>query len=127
MNETLKQMIYEKLQKIDENVFYGLATQEFLSNAKELNYIVYGSDGFIKSSTSKIDLIDYFSVAIIRENFILDETRQSVIKKILEIPGIRLADDKAQNSYVRKGNTDILLEILVITFAKSRKGYIDNA
>lgn len=126
MNEELKNKIYEKLTEVDPNVFYGLATQTFLKNVSELNYIVYGNSGFNKSSTSKNDLVDYFSVAIVRENYVLDQTRQEVIKKILEIPGIRLADEKADNAYIRKGNTDILLEILTIPFAKFRKGYIDR-
>lgn len=126
MNEELKNKIYEKLKEIDSNVFYGLATQEFLKKTPELNYIVYGNSGFNKSSTSKNDLVDYFSVVIVRENYVLDRTRQDVIRKMLEIPGIRLADEKADNAYIRKGNTDILIEALTIPFAKFRKGYIDR-
>ena len=125
MTEDLKEKIYNKLIEIDSNVFYGLATQNFLNNTPELNYIIYSGNGFSKAS-SKIDLVNYFTVSVIRENFVPDDTVQKVIFKMLSIPGIRLSDEKAENNYIRKGNTDTLIEITSITFAIPRKGYFDK-
>lgn len=125
MSDDLKAKIYENLIAIDPNSFYGLASETFLRTTQELNYIVFGSGGFSKAGTSGTDLVDYFTVAIIRESFVSDTTKQKVIKAMLSIPGVRLADKDAQSSFMKKGTTDTLIELLVITFAKARKGYVD--
>lgn len=125
MNKETKTKVYEELIKIDKNTFFGLADETFLKNTKSLDYIVYGPAGFSKAGTSGTDLTDYFTVAIIRENFVSDDLKQNVIRSMLSIPGIRLADKDAQSSFMKKGNTDTLVELLIITFAKARRGYID--
>lgn len=125
LNENLKKIIYESLLKIDSNTFYGLAPQKFIREANKLDYIVYGSAGFSKAGTSGKDLVDYFSVSVIREDFVPEEIKQKVISEMIALPGIRLADKDANVNYLCKGSTDVLIEILTITFSKARIGYID--
>ena len=79
LNENLKKIIYESLLKIDSNTFYGLAPQKFIREANKLDYIVYGSAGFSKAGTSGKDLVDYFSVSVIREDFVPEEIKQTAV------------------------------------------------
>ena len=120
LNKELKDTIYEKLNEVDTNTFYGLATPKFIEETKELNYIVYGWSGFKKNS---IDRIDYYSVVIVRENFVPAEDIDKVIKSMTSIKGVRLADQQANNQYVTEGNTNTIIEITSVHFATVTKGY----
>lgn len=110
--------IQTKLNEIDSNVFYGMADEEKVSN--EWNYIVFMRRA-LSISDQKQGYSDRYAVAIIRENFIPEELVDQTIDKMLEIKGMRIASPDCQYSYVKKPNTNVVVELLTIEFVKARK------
>lgn len=106
---------------IDSNVYYGLAPREDVTN--EWNYIVFGQSKLKKSGTSSTDLNGYYYVTIIREDYIPDELIFDVIDKMSEINGLRLADGDYQFTYLTKGNTNMVVEVLQLDFTKTKKRF----
>lgn len=112
--------IKEKLEQIDYNIFYGLVPKG--CEIEEWNYLVFGKKKLRKSGTSGIDLTDYYSVTIVRENYIPDDLVFKIIQAMRSIPGMRLSDDECNYEYTTKGNTNLVVEILSIYFTKAKKG-----
>lgn len=104
--------------EVDESVYYGMVHSE----KKETlwNYIVFNRTS-MKSNTNKTGYTDGFVVHIVREEWIPEGQAEEVIKKMLEIEGMRLAGTDMQYSYVPKPNTDIVIEMLSIEFVRPRK------
>ena len=109
--------IEAKLQEIDPNVDYGMVDK----NRKETawNYIVFNRTG-VKYSTQKTAASDTFDVHIIRENYIPEGVDTEVVTKLCELPGVRVSGDAVFN-YTQKPNTDIVVEMLTISFVRARK------
>ena len=63
----------------------------------------------------------YLYVDIIRENYISDDTIFSLIDKIEEINGVKLTNNTCPIDYVIKGNTDIVCEMMRLTFTRPMK------
>lgn len=114
-----REEIEKKLKEIDSNIYYGRVP----NNVENLNwdYIVFGKHKLKKSDSKSIELQDSYWVAICRENYIPDETTLNVIKKLKEIPGLRLANEDGNYEYVFKKNTDLVVEILTLVFTKTLK------
>ena len=110
--------IQAKLEEIDSNVFYGMADEEKITN--EWNYIVFMRKALSISDTRQ-GYSDRFTIAIIRENFIPEGLEEQVIDKMLEIAGMRLASPDCPYSYIKKPNTNVVVELLTIEFVKARK------
>lgn len=110
--------IQDKLEELDNNVFYGVVDPRM----KEAlwNYIVFNRTR-LKSSANKTGYSDHFDVHIIRENFIPEGFDTEVIAKILEIDGVRLASEDGIYNYVQKNNTNIVVEMLTLSFVRARK------
>lgn len=110
--------IKEKLQEIDSRVFYGIAS----SSVRETvwNYIVFNRKP-TKVGANRTGYSYYFSVNIIREEFIPEGLDLAVIEKMLEIPGMRLAGNDMEYNYVAKPNTDTVVEMLSIDFVRPVK------
>lgn len=114
----LNKEIRSKLEEIDPLVFYGSA-----GNLKEdvlWNYMVFFREQR-RPSENRTGKTYLFHVAVVRENEIPEGLDDEVIKKVMEIPGVRLSGD-AQYAYTAKPNTGAAVEVLDITFAKSMKG-----
>ena len=112
----------DKLEEIDENVFYG-AAKDNDATKNVWNYIVYGRDR-MESNQNKTSFTFYYDVAIIREEYIPENLIEEVIAKVEEC-GLRLADASPEFEYEKK-NDDTVVEILVIHFCKAGKRMIDN-
>lgn len=110
--------IKNKLEELDPNVFYGVVDQRM----KEAlwNYIVFNRTR-LKNSTNRTGYSDHFDVHIVRENFIPEGLDTEVIAKILEIDGVRLASEDGVYSYVQKNNTNVVVEMLTLSFVRARK------
>lgn len=111
--------IRDKLSEIDDRVFYGMvdnSVQETL-----WNYIVFNRKP-TKIGANRTGYSYYFSVNIIRENFIPEGLDLTVIEKMLEIPGMRLAGNDMEYTYVPKPNTNVVVEMLSIDFVRAVKG-----
>lgn len=116
----MRSKIKEKLLEIDSNVYYGIIPDNV--EIDTLDYFVFGQSKMRKSGTSSNDLNGYWYVVIVREEYIQDELIQQVISKLLEINGLRLADGDYEYNYIQKGNTNIIVEMVTLTFTKMKKG-----
>lgn len=119
----MRNKIKEKLLKIDSHVYYGLVPDTVAN--EEWNYFVFGQQRMRKSGTSSNDLNGYWYVVIVRENYIPDELVGNVIEELCSIAGLRLADGDYQYEYITKGGTNIVVEMLMLTFTKMKKGVVN--
>lgn len=110
--------IRDKLKEIDPNVFYGMADDSMRETVWD--YIVFNRKR-MKPGANRTGYSYYFSVNIIRENFIPEGLDLTVIEKMLEIPGMRLAGDDMPYNYVAKPNTNVVVEMLSIDFVRPVK------
>lgn len=115
---TIRDDIKTKLLEIDENVYYGMIGDNI--DIDEWNYIVFGKQK-MKKADNGVDLVDYYVVTVVRENYIPDDVVTTVIAKMTEIPGMRLANSECEYEYTMKGNTNLVVEVLPIYFAKTLK------
>lgn len=110
--------IQKKLEEIDNNVFYGMADEEKITS--DWNYTVFMRKN-LSIGDQKQGYSDRYTVAVIRENFIPEELVTQVIDKMLEIQGMRIASPDCPYSYIKKPNTNVVVEILTMEFVKARK------
>lgn len=120
----MRNKIQEKLNEIDPHIYYGMVPD--IVEIDKWNYFVFGQQRMKKSGSSSHDLNGYWYVVIVREDFIPDDLVKNVITKLTEIPGLRLADGDFQYEYITKGGTNIVVEMVMLTFTKMKKG-ITNA
>lgn len=113
----MRNQIKDKLLLIDKNLYYGMIPDNI--KIEEWNYLVFSQKKIKKLSNT--DLPWYYSVTIVREDYIPDEIVFDVINKMEEIPGLKLADGDFGYDYTTKGNTDLVVEILSLDFVKSKK------
>lgn len=111
--------IKDGLQTIDPNVFYGAVDNTM--NETMWDYIVFNRTRR-KDSANRTGCSHYFSVHIIRENYVPEELEESVIAKMLEIAGMKRTDEDAVYTYVVKPNTNVVVEMLSINFVRPKKG-----
>lgn len=112
--ETIK----NKLLEIDPNVFYGMVDNSMRESVWD--YIVFNRKP-TKAATNRTGYSYYFSVNIVRENFIPEGLDLTVISKMLEIDGMRLAGTDMEYNYTAKPNTNNVVEMLSIDFVKAVK------
>lgn len=112
------------LKEIDPIVFYGIVpaklTDENGNEVDEWNYSVFNRVKF-RNHANKTSYSDHFQVHIVREEYIPEGTDIDVITKLTALPGVRLADEDGVYTYVMKPNTDTVVEMLTLTFTRSRK------
>lgn len=110
--------IEEKLKAIDPNTYYGMVDE---SRAETVwDYIVFNR-ARIRHSSNRTSSSDFFDVHVIRENYIPDGMEDEVINALCDLPGVRLAGEDTEFSYVQKPNTNIVVEMMTISFLRARK------
>lgn len=102
-----------------EEILYGTAHTHEAS--KSWNYIVFNKEKIKKGGTSNTDLTYYWNVAIVHEEYIPEGLEEAIIDKILEIKGLRLADGDMPIDYLTKGESNMVIELLRISFVKTKK------
>lgn len=100
-------------------IFYGIKPSNIYLD--DWNYLVFGQEHITKSGTNRQDLSTNIYVDIIRENYISDETIFSLIQKIEELNGVKLSSGSHPIDYILKGNTDVVCELMRLTFTKPFK------
>jgi len=110
--------IEAKLKEIDPNVYYGLVDERQAETV--WNYIVFNRTN-IKHSSNKTAATDCFDVHIIRENYIPDGLEDDLIAKLCDLPGVRLAGADTAFNYVQKPNTNVVVEMMTVSFVRGRK------
>ena len=99
-------------------VYYG---KTFAKPNDTWNYFVFNRQSINKSGTSGCDLNYQYQVHIIMEDYTEEDFEINVIKAIQEQTRLKLTGT-CQYSYVTKGSTDIVVEMLTLTFTKTHKG-----
>lgn len=110
--------IKEKLLEIDPIVFYGAVNPNEIETVWD--YIVFERK-VTKPSTNQIGYSHYFTVHIIRENFVPEGLELTVIEKMKEIPGMKLSSNDITYDYTVKPSTDAVVEMLSIDFVRAVK------
>lgn len=109
--------IRDKLEEIDNNVFYGGALG--LDKSEPWNYIVFGRKS-LRSSANRTSYSDVYEVDIVREEYIPEGLDMDVIEKLTNDLPLKLNGDEFQYSYMTKGD-GIVVEILALEFVKARR------
>lgn len=113
--------IKQKLEEIDSHVFYGMANEdEIRENGDEWNYTVFMRKRLSIEAQHR-GYSDKFTVAVIRENFIPEGLEESVINAMCSIDGMRLTSSDGEYAYIRKPNTDMVVEVFTKEFVRARK------
>lgn len=121
----MRNKIKEKLLELEssDRIHYGKVPDVLDYN--DWNYFVFGQSRMRKSGTSSNDLNGYWYVAIVRENYLPDDDVKNVIKKLCSISGLRLADGDYTYDYATNGNTNNVVEMVILTFTKTKKGIVE--
>lgn len=110
--------IKDKLLEIDPIVFYGAVNPNELETVWD--YIVFERK-VTKPGTNQTGYSHYFTVHIIRENFVPEGLELTVIEKMKEIPGMKLSSNDMTYDYTVKPSTDAVVEMLSIDFVRAVK------
>ena len=104
--------IKDKLLELDNHVYYGMVDDEIREMVWD--YIVFERNR-ISFNQNKSGASHYFTVHVIRENFVPVGFEMTVKDKMCEIPGVRISGDPTFE-YVPKPNTNVVVEMLSIEF-----------
>lgn len=115
---SFNEKIRGKLEEIDPMVFYGRAGK--LDETVLWNYIVFYREKRTSSESHTSHTVT-FHVAVVRENEIPEGLEETVIEKVLELPGMKLGSESSY-AYTVKPGTSAAVEVLDIPFVKARKG-----
>lgn len=106
------------LRTIDQNVFYGAVDRNQITENSEWNYIVFGRDGLLP--TQNTGYTESFRVVVVRENYVPDGEAERVIETMRGVSGFRPSGE-VEYIYDRKGNTNTIVEMAVLTFIRPKK------
>lgn len=104
-----------KLETLDSNVYYGLCIDE----QAVWDYTVFYRDS-MRANVNKTSYSDYYTIAVVRENYIDEDLELQYIDAIADLDGFRLGGD-VSFSYVRKTNTKTVVEIMTIPIVRMKK------
>ena len=110
-------LIEQALSTVDPNVTFGIADPKDID--APWNYIVYFRTK-ARPNENKNSLTDYFTVAVIRENYVPDDVAYDIIDAMMKIPGMRLASDDMEYDYLKKDD-DTRIEVMTLSFCRAKK------
>lgn len=87
------------------------------------NYIVFARRNMRPAGSSKVDYSRYYTVVIVHEDYIPEGTEIKVMKAVESIKGLKIASEDIQYDYTVKKGSDTVVEMAVLTFVESLKGY----
>lgn len=111
------------LESTGKTVFYGQAGK--LDGSEVWDYIVFFRDT-LQPSANKTGMTETYTVAIVQDEYVDDATIEAVLKAMLAIKGVRLSQNPSQFDYSVKPNTDVVLEMLTLSFTRPWKGLSAN-
>lgn len=112
------QEIKEALLTVDPVVYYGAVNPEQKKQAWD--YIVFNRKGY-RPSAKRTGCSFLFDVHIVRESFIPEGVEESVVRVLTALPGVNLVDGDHGYTYAVKPDTELVVEMLTLTFAKAVK------
>lgn len=105
------------LEKIDPHVCYGKCSDDYvLENG--WNVIVFNRRSIRKLSK---DIIKTFEISICRESSIDEDLAMKIIKAVTGETKLKFPEQDMPYSYIKKGESDDVVEILTLTFTKQEK------
>ena len=110
--------IEEALKELDNHVYYGMSTHD---ESCDWNYIVFNRKKMKPSSKNLLGFTDYYSITIVRENYIPEDFELKVIEEIEKNTKLKIADNEYMYNYLIKPNTNTVVELLTIDFVKAKK------
>lgn len=110
--------IESKLYEVADKVYYGAADEA--DNIALWNYIVFLRNT-IRRGPNNTSYSNYYTVAIVHENWVPQEMIDAVIEKVESLPGMRLAQSDIEFDYTRKPGTNAVIEVASIPFVHARK------
>lgn len=110
--------IKAKLREVSDVVYYGSA-DEIEPNVL-WDYIVFWRNRRSRSANNT-GYTHGFNVAIVNEEWVPDETIDSVIEKMESLAGMRLSSSDVTFEYTRKPSTNAVIEIAILQFSRARK------
>ena len=111
--------VQAKLKELDPNVFYGVVDNRMKETVWD--YIVFERKK-MDIPVNKTGYSLHFTVHLIREEYIPEGLEYELVKKIKEIPGVRVSDQGGTYDYTTKPSTGAVVEVFSIDFAKPYKG-----
>lgn len=116
--------IEEKLKEFQkeadyEDVLYGLMEKI----PENWNYIVFSRDRMKRSENSNNDFDRRYRVVLVHEDYIPDGEELRLIRKMKEIKGLKLSKEDIVYDYAVNPKTKGVVEMAVLTFAETLKGY----
>lgn len=106
------------LEQFNMPAYYGQSTHK----GNIWDYFVFKRSHTKKAGKSSCDFLQYYQLAIIKEDYIPEGFEFEVIKAVIEATGLRLADSDFTYNYTLKNDTDLVVEVLIIEFVKTIKG-----
>lgn len=97
-------------------VFYGMSQAEL---SEQWDYIVFRRTELRKNN--QVDFARDYTVAIVKENYIPEGYEYEVINAIESATKLRFSQKGAAYSYMFKGNTDLVVEVLTLQFTEHIK------
>lgn len=111
----LLKKIEETLRELDQNVYYGLADKQ-----NKWDYIVYARDK-TEVNTNLTSRSLYIRVAVVRENYIEEDMEEKLLETMKMIPGLKKTQESITYTYMKKPNTNTIVEIMEAEFVKAVK------
>lgn len=115
-NKSTLDLIREVLEPLDEHIAYGTITN--LPSSERWDYTVFGRSE-AEPSQNKTSITHYYTVAVVREDYVPEPYIHKVIAAMRSIPGMKWID--AQFDYTTKTGTQLVVELMVLRFIKAEK------
>ena len=107
------------LEGVDDVVLYGTAST--LPKDAPWNYTVFGRRK-TRVNDNLASTAQEFDVAVVREGYVPEGLEDAVVAAMRTIPGMNpVKGQSVQYMYDRKPGTNLVVEMMVITFARPRK------
>ena len=113
------EQIESALSVFEYPVFYG---KTFIGSNERFDYFVFNRQRIEHTGKTQNDFSYYYQVHIIMEDYIPESFEVEVIKAILNNTKLKLANNAMTYQYTTKGGTDIVVELLTITFVLPVRG-----
>lgn len=111
--------IQSALEAVDINVHYGGVTGT--TPADRWDYIVFSRGPLKRNSKGNTTYSQTINVAIVREEYVPEETIFQVVEAMEAIPNVRLDADACDFDYERKPNSKTVIEAALLSFSWMRK------
>ena len=122
--ETLLDKISEKINSFIAKMDYETASYGMIKNPPNAwNYIVFSRDRLQRSDKSPNDFNRKYRIVLVHEDCVPEGDELALMKAMKEIPRLNLAKEDIIYDYAVNPKTKNVVEMAVLTFAETIKGY----